>query len=268
MSGKDAVFLSPHKFIGGPGTPGVLVVKRALLRNRVPSVPGGGTVLFVTPSSHSYHPDPVIREEGGTPGIVGVDPRRPRVRAQGARSAPRRSAAASTTCARRALRVLGREPEHRDPRQHEDRAAADRVARAASPCAPAARELRRRACSATCSGSRRAAVASAPAPTCTGSTSVDDRFSALMHAEVAKGHLGAKLGVHPAHLQLLHQRSGVRSTSSTPSTCLPRRMEAAAAVQLRSRHRSLAPSRCGFRSSGEPEHGDRERTAAAVRDRS
>jgi selenocysteine lyase/cysteine desulfurase len=67
---KDAVFLSPHKFIGGPGTPGVLVVKRGLVRNRVPSPPGGGTVLFVTPCRHSYHPDPEIREEGGTPGIV------------------------------------------------------------------------------------------------------------------------------------------------------------------------------------------------------
>jgi selenocysteine lyase/cysteine desulfurase len=67
---KDAVFVSPHKFIGGPGTPGVLVAKRSLLRNTVPSVPAGGTVLFVTPSRHSYHPDPEIREEGGTPGIV------------------------------------------------------------------------------------------------------------------------------------------------------------------------------------------------------
>jgi selenocysteine lyase/cysteine desulfurase len=42
MHGKDAVFLSPHKFAGGPGTPGVLVVKRSLLRNRVPSVPAEG----------------------------------------------------------------------------------------------------------------------------------------------------------------------------------------------------------------------------------
>ena len=67
---KDAIFLSPHKFIGGPGTPGVLVIKRGVIRNRVPSVPGGGTVLFVTPSRHSYHPDPEIREEGGTPAIV------------------------------------------------------------------------------------------------------------------------------------------------------------------------------------------------------
>ena len=45
---KDAVFLSPHKFIGGPSTPGVLAARRELLRNRVPDVPGGGTVAYVT----------------------------------------------------------------------------------------------------------------------------------------------------------------------------------------------------------------------------
>ena len=70
MASKDAVFLSPHKFAGGPGTPGVLVAKRSLLRNRVPSVPGGGTILFVSPTGHTYHPDPAIREEAGTPAIV------------------------------------------------------------------------------------------------------------------------------------------------------------------------------------------------------
>jgi selenocysteine lyase/cysteine desulfurase len=67
---KDAIFLSPHKFIGGPGTPGVLVVRRELLRNRVPTVPGGGTVAYVNPSEHRYLEDPVEREEGGTPAIV------------------------------------------------------------------------------------------------------------------------------------------------------------------------------------------------------
>ena len=67
---KDAVFLSPHKFVGGPGTPGVLVAKRSLFRNPVPSVPGGGTILFVSPTGHSYHPEPEIREEAGTPAIV------------------------------------------------------------------------------------------------------------------------------------------------------------------------------------------------------
>jgi selenocysteine lyase/cysteine desulfurase len=67
---KDAVFLSPHKFIGGPGTPGVLAVRRELVRNRVPTVPGGGTVAYVNPTEHRYLEDPVHREEGGTPAIV------------------------------------------------------------------------------------------------------------------------------------------------------------------------------------------------------
>lgn len=68
----DAVFLSPHKLIGGPGTPGVLAVRRELLTNRVPTVPGGGTVAYVNPLEHLYLDDPVAREEGGTPDIVGA----------------------------------------------------------------------------------------------------------------------------------------------------------------------------------------------------
>ncbi len=67
---KDAVFLSPHKFIGGPGTPGILVAKRKLFRNAVPAVPGGGTVAYVNPAEHRYLDDPEVREEGGTPAIV------------------------------------------------------------------------------------------------------------------------------------------------------------------------------------------------------
>ena len=67
---KDAVFISPHKFIGGPGTPGVLVARRDLLANRVPSVPGGGTVTYVNEDHHRYVADPEHREEGGTPAIV------------------------------------------------------------------------------------------------------------------------------------------------------------------------------------------------------
>jgi selenocysteine lyase/cysteine desulfurase len=69
-SHKDAIVLSPHKFIGGPSTPGVLVVRRQLMRNRVPDVPGGGTVEYVNPAEHRYLPDVVAREEGGTPAIV------------------------------------------------------------------------------------------------------------------------------------------------------------------------------------------------------
>lgn len=68
---KDAFFISPHKLIGGPGTPGVLVVRRELVTNSVPTVPGGGTVAYVNPLEHRYLADPELREEGGTPDIIG-----------------------------------------------------------------------------------------------------------------------------------------------------------------------------------------------------
>ena len=67
---KDAIFLSPHKLVGGPGTPGVLVIRKELMRNVVPAVPGGGTVQYVSPERHTYLADPEHREEGGTPAIV------------------------------------------------------------------------------------------------------------------------------------------------------------------------------------------------------
>jgi selenocysteine lyase/cysteine desulfurase len=70
MDGKDAIFLSPHKLIGGPGTPGVLLIRRELLKNRVPAVVGGGTVAYVNSDTHVYLHDPEHREEGGTPAIL------------------------------------------------------------------------------------------------------------------------------------------------------------------------------------------------------
>ncbi|WP_439592851.1 aminotransferase class V-fold PLP-dependent enzyme [Microbacterium sp.] len=69
-SNEDAVFLSPHKFIGGPGTPGVLVVNRRILTNSVPESVGGGTVAYVNPLEHHYITDPAHREEAGTPAII------------------------------------------------------------------------------------------------------------------------------------------------------------------------------------------------------
>jgi selenocysteine lyase/cysteine desulfurase len=68
--GFDAVFLSPHKFIGGPGTPGVLIAHRRILTNSVPDVVGGGTVAYVNPLEHRYLADPAHREEAGTPAII------------------------------------------------------------------------------------------------------------------------------------------------------------------------------------------------------
>lgn len=67
----DAVFLSVHKFLGGPRTPGLLVARRGLFANRVPSEPGGGTVLYTSPTEHVYLRETSHRETGGTPPIVG-----------------------------------------------------------------------------------------------------------------------------------------------------------------------------------------------------
>lgn len=67
----DALFLSPHKFIGGPGASGLLVADRALLCGKVPSVAGGGTVAYVTAEHHVFVADAERREEAGTPNIIG-----------------------------------------------------------------------------------------------------------------------------------------------------------------------------------------------------
>jgi selenocysteine lyase/cysteine desulfurase len=66
----DALVFSPHKFVGGPQTPGVLVVRRDLATGDVPTVPGGGTIAFVDPNGALYSDDVIAREEGGTPAIV------------------------------------------------------------------------------------------------------------------------------------------------------------------------------------------------------
>ncbi|MCL4305054.1 aminotransferase class V-fold PLP-dependent enzyme [bacterium] len=66
----DAVFLSVHKFLGGPRTPGILVANKRLFTNRVPAEPGGGTVLYTSPWDHRYLSSIAQRETGGTPPIV------------------------------------------------------------------------------------------------------------------------------------------------------------------------------------------------------
>lgn len=67
---KDAVYLSPHKFVGGVGTPGILIAKKHVFLNEVPDAVGGGTVVYVTRETHHYSSDIEEREEGGTPAIV------------------------------------------------------------------------------------------------------------------------------------------------------------------------------------------------------
>jgi selenocysteine lyase/cysteine desulfurase len=69
---KDAVFLSVHKFVGGPQTPGILAANKALFLTDTPAEPGGGTVLYTSPWAYKYLDDLEHREEGGTPPIVQV----------------------------------------------------------------------------------------------------------------------------------------------------------------------------------------------------
>lgn len=69
----DAIFFSPHKFLGGPGTSGVLVFNKKLYKNMVPDCPGGGTVSWTNPwGEHQYIDDIEDREDGGTPGFLQV----------------------------------------------------------------------------------------------------------------------------------------------------------------------------------------------------
>ena len=67
----DAIVISPHKFLGGPGASGVLIVRRDAVHATHPTWPGGGTVRFVSPTTHDYSSNLESREEAGTPNVVG-----------------------------------------------------------------------------------------------------------------------------------------------------------------------------------------------------
>jgi len=67
----DAIYFSPHKFLGGPGSTGILVFNKDLYTNKVPDTPGGGTVDWTNPwGEHKYVDDIEAREDGGTPAFL------------------------------------------------------------------------------------------------------------------------------------------------------------------------------------------------------
>ncbi|TXE19684.1 aminotransferase class V-fold PLP-dependent enzyme [Psychroserpens burtonensis] len=71
LQNLDAIFFSPHKFLGGPGTSGVLIFNKKLYKNMVPDCPGGGTVSWTNPwGEHKYIDNIEDREDGGTPGFL------------------------------------------------------------------------------------------------------------------------------------------------------------------------------------------------------
>ena len=73
LMAKDAVFISPHKMIGGVGTPGVLIMKKHLVSpSQAPSRSGGGTVFYVTQTHHRFLSNRIHRYEGGSPNVIGI----------------------------------------------------------------------------------------------------------------------------------------------------------------------------------------------------
>ncbi|WP_091496538.1 aminotransferase class V-fold PLP-dependent enzyme [Amphibacillus marinus] len=67
----DGIAFSPHKFLGGPGSSGLLIVNKSCLSSAIPDQPGGGTVLYTNKwGKYKYHYDPETREDGGTPAIM------------------------------------------------------------------------------------------------------------------------------------------------------------------------------------------------------
>ena len=71
MEKLDAIFFSPHKFLGGPGSSGVLIFDKEMYTADVPDNPGGGTVDWTNPwGRYKYVDDIEVREDGGTPGFL------------------------------------------------------------------------------------------------------------------------------------------------------------------------------------------------------
>ncbi len=71
LEALDAIFFSPHKFLGGPGSSGVLIFNKAMYKNQAPDHPGGGTVDWTNAwGEYKYIDDIEAREDGGTPGFL------------------------------------------------------------------------------------------------------------------------------------------------------------------------------------------------------
>ena len=171
----------------------MLVARRELFRNRVPSMPGGGTVAYVNPTEHRYLADIEHREEGGTPAIVesiraGLvfqlkearrRRRHPRSAKRPSSGAPSRAGSRTRTSRSSATRTL---------------AALDRLVRRPPRRAGTCTTTSWSRCSTTSSASRRAAAARAPGPTATGCSGIDLDTSHEFEREIARGCEGIKPG--------------------------------------------------------------------------
>ena len=191
---KDAIFLSPHKFIGGPGTPGVLVARRELFHNRVPE-----RCRAAAPSPTSTRPSTLPGRHRASrgrrhAGHRRVHPGRSRLPAQGSASGWRPSAQREEALIGRAIERWQRQPGHRDPGQPGARrlSIVSFIVRHAGRATCTTTSSSR--CSTTCSASRRAAAARVPAPTAIGCWASTWTRSHEFEREIARGCEGIKPG--------------------------------------------------------------------------
>ena len=244
---KDAVFLSPHKFVGGPGTPGVLVVRRELLRNRVPTVPGRRHGRLRQPVRAPLPRRPGPPRGGRHAGDRRVDPRRAGVPAQGGRRRRRDPGPARSDFLRRAIAAWRAQPEHRDPRQPRRRAAVDRVLRGAPAGRPrTCTTTSSWRCSTTCSASSPAAAARAPARTGTGCSASTSTARTEFEREIVAGCEGIKPGWVRVNFNYFISEAVFDYIVDAVDLVADARLAAAARLPVRPVHRAVAaPRRAG-----------------------
>ena len=214
---KDAVFISPHKFIGGPGTPGrARRPPRAVPEPRARACPAAAPSQYVNPFEHVYLSDIEHREEGGTPAIVESIRAGPRVPAQGGRGRrgdPRARARLHPPRDARAGRPTRRSRSSAAPTRTGCRSCRSSSATTAATCTTTSSSP----CSTTCSGSSRAAAARAPGRTgtaCSASTSRPRTSSSARSRAAARGSSPAGSG----STSTTSSARRCSSSCSTPST--------------------------------------------------
>ena len=259
---KDAIFLSPHKFIGGPPPRVSSSSVARLATNRVPDVPGGGTVAFVNPSEHRYLDDPAHREEGGTPAIIEsiraglVFQLKQAVGVQTIREREEhflRRAVASWQ-QEPAIEILGNlDAERLSIVSFVIHAPEERAASCTTTSSSRS--------STTCSGSSPAAAVPARGPTATtSSASTSSAATSSRRSARLRGHQ-ARLGTR--ELQLLHLRARLQLHRRRRAPRGPRRLAAARGLPLRPGDRALAPPARAGRAAAAPCRSGTTRTAGS-----
>ena len=253
------VHLARTSSSAGPGTPGVLVARRDLFRNRVP-IDARRRHRRLRQPARARLPRRHRAPRGGRhAGHRGVDPGRASCSGSRPPWASTPSASARTDFIHRALHRWERQPGDRDPGQPHGRAALDRVVRGPPRRAATCTTTSWSRCSTTCSGSSRAAAARAPGPYGHRLLGIDLETVARVRARDLPRLRGDQARLGAGQLQLLHQRGRVRVHPRRGGPRGDRGLAAAAATT-----RSTRPPACGATARACPSRRCRCATSATT----